>query len=203
MSNLLISNQMAKALFSEPAVADFYRTERIVPNSIIFFQRALAMAQSGTPATLKLLGRVLRVGTLALGYLQILRPPTTVQASSVLGLVKTSYISAANLLLTYAGDPQKTGTLQVLVSDDAHRALQHLEEYDPVHTHLVPFETSEGIKIHVEGDGVSLEDLQREYSIVDGVHYPLPSGIVLTTDILNDFEILISGIIFPVEVLNV
>lgn len=187
MSNLLISEQMAKGLFDEPSVAELYRTERSVVDSITFFQKAMRMARTANPSTLKILGRVLKAASFGMGYLQILRPPRSVQAQGALAILKTSMLEAANVLLTFAGDPQRAGNVQILISDAAIQTLTKLEKYDPAFIHLVPVQTQFGNLIRIEGGGISQDDITSSALLVEGI--------------LEDIELILGGIIFPVETL--
>lgn len=187
MSNILISDAMVQGLFDDPAIFELYRTERTIPNTIIFLQRAVKTAQTANTSTLKLLGRILHVAALAIGFLQILRPKTNVTQNQVVASLKTSCLAASNVLLTYATATRAPGNLQVNITGEAHDALKKLETYDPAFMHFLPVATEQGNRIYLEGDGVDLES---------HIH-----GNALILGIMEDYERLIVGTSFPIEAL--
>lgn len=192
MNNLLLSDRLVNQLFSEPSVIELYNSEKVVPKTVVFQRRANAMAQliTTTPSTQAFLGRVMLAGTRALGYLQIARPQTTVQAQQVVAVLKTLALSSGNYMGAVARPNLNTspGILQVGVTQASQDALKRIELYDPAFIHLIATKLPDGTyRVTVEG----APDLPET---------TIPGGL-FELDPVRDYITALDGITFPAEVL--
>jgi hypothetical protein len=192
MNNLLLSDRLVNQLFAEPSVIELYNSEKVVPKTVIFQRRANAMAQliTTTPSTQAFLGRVMLAGTRALGYLQIARPQTTVQAQQVIAVLKTLAFSSGNYMKAVAKPNLNTspGILQVGVMQASQDAIRRIELYDPAFIHLISTKLSDGTyRVTVEG-------------APDFPSTTIPGGL-FELDPVRDYITVLDGITFPAEVL--